>query len=1214
MTQSAKEGSESAANGTGKLFISLSGLIRLMEAQLARRFFGAMVTEINQAINRTVELNKKISEIMTIAQRSGFGFRDLGDEIARLSVTFNRPQSDVAEGVYQAFSNQVINASSQIGFMDDALRLSRISVSSTVDSVNLLSSAINAYSLGTFEAARVSNQFFETINLGRLRASDIANSLGRVTVVASQLGIQLHEVLGFLALTTQRGITPSESITQLSAIMQGLLRPSAELQEMFQSMGFNSPEQFIATRGFVGVLQLLNREAQQGSTRLGELLNNVRALRGAFGVTGGGLDDLIRTIEAIRNSGPGADIAESLIGQNIGEQFSRELNKINVHMERAFGEQMLATLLKIAEPFGGLAEVVKQLTAALGDLVNVGSTVIGLFTSMVSVGGNLKINLGVIIEAYLAYRLAVVAANFASTQYVTISNLVRESNAGILSSKERLRMAVVDYANGTNELGKAQERAAQSSALLRQRLLGIAATVGAFAAFTIVPALIFTYERQINNFLGTTRGFVDTMNELLERVKEQQQQALKDMKREDTEYLESFRNSVTERFQPLFNRMQALNQIISHMVRDQRTNWNRLLENLKRSTVGVLDTIRGVVSNLRSEINEAENQIKRSREAITRYADRDASHFFQQALGIAQRGSQNLMPQDRFNSQNTLIQHRLQELYSEIRVLELRGDRDSIESARRKYEEIRQLTTQQFNLELQQREELVQMGLAAPDRMYYNVHTGQYIPIVNANLNILQQRLQSVTAAERQSELAFQAMQQRQIQLNQAVLNFERQRETAIQNSAQALTSFNLLNAQGQLRPEFAGPGGATHAMNQFNTLAQNLRNAMQPVQLTQQQINSLQQQFGTQGAAIIQQRLASHQMSAQQILQLEQSVGAQRVALQQQIEREITAVQANQLATQILNQRNALVTQQTQALTARQNAEGTISTRVNSAISAIQSIGAAVNAHLPLLTNTNIGRAVINNSQQASQALATFSADRTNTNLHSATTAIAALRESFTQYLRTTYGNNLVPGMSITGNAFATQADNQLTNIMQNLNGALQSFQQADTAVTQAQQTLSGINNQLGQLPPELQAIFSSSNQVVGAVNQGNQILFDIRTGIDLLTARIGGLVPAQGGGFAQGGLIGGSFSSMGPDNTVISARVGEMVMNPRATSSFFPVLQAMNTGGLRGFSRGGAVTNTTNVGDVTIHVGSVGNPDETARAVMSRFRREVRRGNGGM
>lgn len=101
-------------------------------------------------------------------------------------------------------------------------------------------------------------------------------------------------------------------------------------------------------------------------------------------------------------------------------------------------------------------------------------------------------------------------------------------------------------------------------------------------------------------------------------------------------------------------------------------------------------------------------------------------------------------------------------------------------------------------------------------------------------------------------------------------------------------------------------------------------------------------------------------------------------------------------------------------------------------------------------------------------------------------------------------------------------------------------------------------------------------------------------------------------GEGFASGGLIGNAFSSFGPDNTMINARKGEFVVNPDSTRKFYATLVAINRGDNPrggGYAHGGTVS--SNIGTMNFNVSGAENPHQTAHAVMKIIRREQRRGN---
>jgi hypothetical protein len=109
---------------------------------------------------------------------------------------------------------------------------------------------------------------------------------------------------------------------------------------------------------------------------------------------------------------------------------------------------------------------------------------------------------------------------------------------------------------------------------------------------------------------------------------------------------------------------------------------------------------------------------------------------------------------------------------------------------------------------------------------------------------------------------------------------------------------------------------------------------------------------------------------------------------------------------------------------------------------------------------------------------------------------------------------------------------------------------------------------------------------------------------------ASIGAIQSRAGLGFAHGGKVG-HFANGGQGTDTIPAMLspGETVTNARSSRRFFSQLQAINAGQKPIYRNDGGDTYNTNVGD--INVSGAGNPEQTARVVMAKIRREQRRGS---
>ncbi len=94
---------------------------------------------------------------------------------------------------------------------------------------------------------------------------------------------------------------------------------------------------------------------------------------------------------------------------------------------------------------------------------------------------------------------------------------------------------------------------------------------------------------------------------------------------------------------------------------------------------------------------------------------------------------------------------------------------------------------------------------------------------------------------------------------------------------------------------------------------------------------------------------------------------------------------------------------------------------------------------------------------------------------------------------------------------------------------------------------------------------------------------------------------------GFAEGGFVPGQGRG---DIIPAMLEPGEFIWDRDTTQRFFPIIHSLHANGSmpQGYQRGGAVTN---VGDVNITVTGGGSTEQTARDLVNRVRREIRRGS---
>ena len=118
-------------------------------------------------------------------------------------------------------------------------------------------SVLNAYGLGAEEASRITDQFIQTQNDGKIVIGQYAANIAKVAPVASALGIGLDEINAAVAQITGTGTNAEVTFTALKTAFAQLA--SGAVGEKLKEFGVNIDANTIAADGFIGTLEKIKK-------------------------------------------------------------------------------------------------------------------------------------------------------------------------------------------------------------------------------------------------------------------------------------------------------------------------------------------------------------------------------------------------------------------------------------------------------------------------------------------------------------------------------------------------------------------------------------------------------------------------------------------------------------------------------------------------------------------------------------------------------------------------------------------------------------------------------------------------------------------------------------------------------------------------------------------------------------------------------------------
>lgn len=318
----------------------------------------------------TANFEKQIALLKTLTQDADnvtTSFDRWQESILRVSSAVGKSKEEIASAGYDLLSNQITK-----GVEDTETALTKASrfataTNSTVnDSVNLLSSVINSFGKNVGDTDDILAKLFTTIDLGRIKASDLANTFGRPGVAAKSLGLSFEELGAAMITISQTGLGVEQTNTLITNVLHKLINPTEEMQKHFDDLGVSTGEMYVRQLGLVGVLEDLIKTTGGSTAELSKFFNEIRGEQGITQLTGriDVLKDALTKLKDNKTYGGALDQFKDLSGQ----RFQEEMTKYNNAFIK-FKEIALDALLWVTKDVGGLSNALvlaTGLTTALG--------------------------------------------------------------------------------------------------------------------------------------------------------------------------------------------------------------------------------------------------------------------------------------------------------------------------------------------------------------------------------------------------------------------------------------------------------------------------------------------------------------------------------------------------------------------------------------------------------------------------------------------------------------------------------------------------------------------------------------------------------------------------------------------------------------------------------------------------------------------------------
>ena len=294
-------------------------------------------------------------------------------------------QSDVVPAMYNAISAGVPKENI-FEFIKVAGKAAIGGVTDLNTSVDGLTSIINAFGLQISDAESVADSMFAAVQGGKTTFKELSDSIFNIAPAAAAAGVSMQEVNAAIATLTAGGTPTAVATTQIRAALTGLQRPSAELDAIFQKLGFKTAQLAIEKKGLGFALDAVKKASNGSNGELQTLLGSTEAVAAANVLAGTGAAKFSAELERQANSAGAAAQAAA----EIDKSFGREMERTKV----AANNLAISIGTTLAPALSALNGIIEKVISFFANLSPTAKTVIVVFASLAAAIGPILLGVG----------------------------------------------------------------------------------------------------------------------------------------------------------------------------------------------------------------------------------------------------------------------------------------------------------------------------------------------------------------------------------------------------------------------------------------------------------------------------------------------------------------------------------------------------------------------------------------------------------------------------------------------------------------------------------------------------------------------------------------------------------------------------------------------------------------------------------------------------
>ena len=339
------------------------------------------------AFKAAMDFETSMTQIESLVGRSAEEVSSLGEEVKRLSGETARSPKELADAMF-FITSAGLDAASAVTALEYSAKAAAAGLGDTEVVADAVTNAMNGYSLSADGAAYATDVLVKTVEQGKAAAADLAPQFGRLVPVAAELGVEFDQVGAGIAYLTRSSGDASLSATQLTGILNTIIKPSQQAKDTLEAVG-SSVAEFraeVAEGDLLSALRSLRTRLEENGHEMAEVFENSRALTGALALTGDGAEAAEQVFNELANAAGKTDEAFEVASKTTKFKLNKAMTEFKTAMV-SLGEKIIPVVIpliqsigewigKVSDAFDNLSPAIQKTVIILAGLVAAGGPAI----------------------------------------------------------------------------------------------------------------------------------------------------------------------------------------------------------------------------------------------------------------------------------------------------------------------------------------------------------------------------------------------------------------------------------------------------------------------------------------------------------------------------------------------------------------------------------------------------------------------------------------------------------------------------------------------------------------------------------------------------------------------------------------------------------------------------------------------------------------------